>query len=76
MISAKAQKSPEHEGVRQPGKRALLDHLALQHHFPQKLADARPERRQLEIRRGARTANHVQDLAEAPPEEAAEVMSK
>ncbi len=58
------QKTPVHEGVRQAGKRALLDHLALQHDFPQKLADARPQRRHLEIRRGARAADDVQDLCE------------
>ena len=69
VTSAKAQKSPENEGVRQPRQRTLFDHLPLQHDFPQKLPDPRPQRRQLEIRRGARTANHIEDLAETPPEE-------
>src|ERR1019366_6075083 len=57
------------EGVRQAGEWALLDHLALQHDFPEKLPDPRPQWRYLEIRRGARTADHLQDLAEAPPEQ-------
>ena len=51
VISANAQKSPEHEGVRQPGQRPLLDHFALQHDFPEKLPDARAQRRDFEIRR-------------------------
>ena len=58
------QKSPEDEGVREAGQRPLLDHLPLQHDFPEKLPDPRPQRRQLEIRRGARTAELHSGLCE------------
>jgi hypothetical protein len=63
------QKSPVNEGMRQAGEWALLDYLPLQHDFPEKLPDPRPQRRYLEIRRGARTADHLQDLTETPPEQ-------
>src|SRR5579883_1441785 len=32
--------SPKHERVREPGRRPLADHLALQHHLPKEIADA------------------------------------
>ena len=38
--------SPEDEGVRESGQRALADHFALQQHFPDEFADARAERRE------------------------------
>jgi len=35
------EEAPINEGVGQAGERALLDHLALQHHLPHEPADAR-----------------------------------
>ena len=62
--------APEDEGVRQARQRPLPDHLPLQHHFPQELADARAERRDLEIRRFARADRMIfRTFAEPPPEQ-------
>ena len=39
---AEGEKAPIDEGMSEAGKRALFDHLPLEHHFPQKLPDTRP----------------------------------
>ena len=62
-------KPPEDEGVRQSRQRPPANHLALRHHFPQELANARAQREEREIGGGARAADHAHDPPQAHPEQ-------
>ena len=55
--------------MRQPGQAALVDDFRLAEHFSQELADARPQRREREARRGAGAANDQEHFAETQPEQ-------
>ena len=61
--------TPEDECVGQAGQGPLADHLRLRHHLPKELADARAQRRHLEIGGGARAADGLEHFAKSQPEQ-------
>ncbi len=63
-------KSPENEGVGEPGQRPLTDDFALQQNFRDEIPDAFAERSELEIRVRLGLADLAHDSAEAQPESA------
>ncbi len=68
VTSAKAQKSPEDEGVSDAGEGAFADHFPLRQHFPQEVADARGGGADGEIGGGARAPDGVENFVQPLPE--------
>src|SRR5260370_14827606 len=60
--------SPEDEGVRESGQRALADHCALQQHFPDEVANAPSGRLQSKFRILLGAQDGSPDFAESQPE--------